>query len=149
MKITLKACFTLTQRFLDKSGVQSSGQAKAGVVGGAGVVTNPSALCLQMYFSLFKQLSTSQSPEISPVVMATQPCFLPIFFKTKKYFLKCNTVIMRNQKHNNFIDIEYSTWHPSIEMTIWDFLSVGPFKSVQIPLIWQSNPEVLLWSSSN
>lgn len=42
---------------------------------------------------------------------------------------------MRNLKHNNLFDIEYSTWHPSIEMSIRDFLSIGPFKSVQIPLI--------------
>jgi len=62
---------------LDETDTQSSEQVRRGWVDGAGVVTSSSALCLQMNFSLFEQLSTSQSPAIIPVVMATQPCFLP------------------------------------------------------------------------
>lgn len=68
---------TLEQRFLDPTLIQPSGHWGGDWVGGAAVKTAPFARCLQMYFELLVQGSTSQSPAKIPVVMAVQPWMLP------------------------------------------------------------------------
>lgn len=71
--------FTLKQTFLEFTFSQPSAQVVEGTVGGAGVKTAPSAMCLQIYFSLLVQGSTSQRPAKLPVAIATQPCRWPYF----------------------------------------------------------------------
>ncbi len=73
-------------------------------VGGAGVKTAPSARCLQMYFSLLVQGSTSQRPAKIPVVMATQPCWWPCIVEGEivKYKLWSHFWTHLTEKNSNF-----------------------------------------------
>lgn len=88
---------TLKQVFFAMTGVQPGAQLGAGVVGGTVVICTFSATFLQMYFSLFVQLMTSQSPASIPVVMATHPCSLSFVNNAKR---KQKRVLDERSNHN-------------------------------------------------
>lgn len=138
---------TLKQELLDGNRVQPS--AHRGRVGvGATVVTPaPSASCLQMYFVLLVHGSTSQRPEKIPVLSATQPCWWPyIVQRGILNVLTAKPHLVVFYEENNSL---FHTRHSNIPVSEPHSVCVGPHKTVNVSLVWEAYPEVLLWPESH
>lgn len=123
---------TLKHMCLDGMTFQPSAHLGGGAVGGTGVTIAPSARCLQIYFSLLVQGSTSQRPAKLPVAIATQPCWWPCFCQKRN----CQLSRVRPLSDSYRWKFKpFNTWHLSIPVCKSHRVCVGPRKKLNVLLI--------------